>query len=71
MYDKSDKQYKIKSELEPIWSRFLFHKTSDLYILSQINLGGRSIVMKKIGRPKSDNYKDCVCTIRMNEQTMN
>lgn len=26
--------------------------------------------MKKMGRPKGDNNKDCVCTIRMDEYTM-
>lgn len=26
--------------------------------------------MKKMGRPKGDNNKDCVCTIRMDEHTM-
>jgi len=26
--------------------------------------------MKKMGRPKGDNNKDCVCTIRMDERTM-
>lgn len=26
--------------------------------------------MKKMGRPKGDNNKDCVCTIRMDENTM-
>ena len=35
-----------------------------------MDLDGRSIVMKKMGRPKGDNNKDCVCTIRMNERTM-
>ena len=25
--------------------------------------------MKKMGRPKGDNNKDCVCTIRFDEQT--
>lgn len=33
-------------------------------------LGGRSNIMKKMGRPKGDNNKDCVCTIRMDENTM-
>ena len=27
--------------------------------------------MKKMGRPKGDNNKDCVCTIRMDERTLN
>lgn len=26
--------------------------------------------MKKMGRPKGDNNKDCVCTIRMDDHTM-
>lgn len=26
--------------------------------------------MKKIGRPKGENNKDCICTIRMDEHTM-
>lgn len=27
-------------------------------------------MMKKMGRPKGDNNKKCVCTIRMDENTM-
>ena len=26
--------------------------------------------MKKMGRPKGENNKDCVCTIRMDEKTL-
>ena len=37
---------------------------------SRIALGGRSNAMKKMGRPKGDNNKDYICTIRMDERTM-
>lgn len=37
---------------------------------SRIVLGGRSNAMKKMGRPKGDNNKDYICTIRMDERTM-